>query len=156
MSVGCSCTGNIRSTVKPGSVRILRLGERIPRFPYTCCDGSEVQTPVEYRIHAYTMASGSESRRCRQKHFCGHCNDYLPKSTFYRHRDSFFNPVSNEWQRRDNAGSSSHQHAGVTGSRSGETLFNAGYSDRQQDSAIPESQSEATTISQLEGRLPVN
>ena len=30
--------------------------------------------------------------------FCGHCSEYLPK-TFYRHRDTFFNPVSNEWNK---------------------------------------------------------
>ena len=51
----------------------------------------------QFRDDSVAMASSSESRRCRQKHYCPHCNDYLPKSTFYRHRDSFFNPVSIKW-----------------------------------------------------------
>lgn len=38
--------------------------------------------------------------RCyRQKHFCGRCDDYIPKSTFYRHWESFLNRVSNDEKR---------------------------------------------------------
>lgn len=37
------------------------------------------------------------ARRSRERVFCGHCDEYLPKSTFYRHKDTFFNPVSKQW-----------------------------------------------------------
>lgn len=108
------------------------------------------------------MASGSEPRRCRQKLFCGHCNDYLPKSTFYRHRDSFFNPASDEWQTRSDdviASSNSDRAREIGGQLFGETesdfdaASSAASSDREQDSAIPEGGDEATATSQLEGRL---
>ena len=40
-------------------------------------------------------------RRSRDKVFCPHCEDYLPNSTFYRHKGAFYNPVSCEWQKKD-------------------------------------------------------
>ena len=39
----------------------------------------------------------SKAQRTRIKHLCGHCNQLLPKSTFYRHKDTFYNPVSRQW-----------------------------------------------------------
>ena len=29
---------------------------------------------------------------------CPHCNELVSKSTFYRHRDQFFDQLSNEWR----------------------------------------------------------
>ena len=43
------------------------------------------------------MADGEPSRF---RVFCNHCDDYIPKSTFYRHKETFFNPVSNSWHKK--------------------------------------------------------
>ena len=96
------------------------------------------------------MATSDETggRRYRQRHFCGHCDEYLPKSTFYRHRKSFFNPVSHEWLRKGDvtAGKSTPRDH-----QSGDIVF-VESSDRLQDgSPGPESESEAATASQPEG-----
>ena len=36
-------------------------------------------------------------KRVRDKLFCGHCTQFLSKSTFYRHKADFYNCVANEW-----------------------------------------------------------
>ena len=44
----------------------------------------------------------SYSRPKRRRHYllhCGHCDSYLSKSAYYRHREAFFNPVSGQWLR---------------------------------------------------------
>ena len=101
------------------------------------------------------MASGIDGRCSRQKIFCAHCNDYLPKSTFYRHRDCFFNPVSKEWQKSDadNAGDSFQQRVSCTSDQSsaGAIPFDYGCDDHQHDETFAERESEGTTTSQLEG-----
>ena len=33
--------------------------------------------------------------------FFSHCKDYLPNSTFYWHKRTSYNPVSCEWQKKD-------------------------------------------------------
>ena len=43
--------------------------------------------------------SAAPAKRVRSKLFCGHCTQLLPKSTFYRHKEKFYNSVSSEWQR---------------------------------------------------------
>ncbi len=43
----------------------------------------------------------SKRRRLRGKVMCEHCNQLLPKSTYYRHKDTFYNFVSRKWQRVD-------------------------------------------------------
>ena len=30
--------------------------------------------------------------------YCGHCQESLPASTYYRHREEFYNPVNQQWQ----------------------------------------------------------
>ena len=37
-------------------------------------------------------------RRSRPLLLCGHCDKYLTKSTYYRHRELYFNPVSLQWK----------------------------------------------------------
>ena len=39
-------------------------------------------------------------KRRRQSMYCGHCDSYLPKSTYYRHREAFFDSISLTWQRK--------------------------------------------------------
>ena len=60
------------------------------------------------------------SKRRRFLLHCGHCDRSLPKSTYYRHREAFFNPVSGHWEKDDlqSLGSSSdnstpHSEAGT-------------------------------------------
>ena len=31
--------------------------------------------------------------------FCTHCEQYLAKSTFYRHRRKFYNPITKTWEK---------------------------------------------------------
>ena len=38
----------------------------------------------------------TESSNCRQI-FCPHCDEFVPKSTYYRHRDLYFCHHSNQW-----------------------------------------------------------
>ena len=38
------------------------------------------------------------SKRSRPLLLCGHCDKYLTKSTYYRHRELYFNPVSLQWK----------------------------------------------------------
>ena len=51
----------------------------------------------------------------RRKLLCGHCNNFLSKSTYYRHRANYFNARANVWMtERDtkvqsNSDSSSHE-----------------------------------------------
>ena len=32
--------------------------------------------------------------------FCPHCEQYLTKSTFYRHRREFYNPITKTWDKQ--------------------------------------------------------
>lgn len=34
----------------------------------------------------------------RRMVFCIHCDSKVPKSTYYRHREEFFDPVTNVWR----------------------------------------------------------
>ena len=52
------------------------------------------------------MASSSEEEmescapeRKRSLLFCSHCDLYVSKSTYYRHRDAYFNPLLGTWDR---------------------------------------------------------
>ena len=39
--------------------------------------------------------SPKRKRRCI---LCGHCNRLVPSSTFYRHREQYFDVVAQKWQ----------------------------------------------------------
>ena len=51
------------------------------------------------------MAEGSgtittevvDSESLSKQKFCYHCNDYVPKTTFYRHREQYFDPTTQVW-----------------------------------------------------------
>ncbi len=52
------------------------------------------------------MAEFSESdvptaKRRRRSVYCGHCKERLPPSTYYRHREQFFDVVSQLWATAD-------------------------------------------------------
>ena len=38
------------------------------------------------------------SKRRRRSIYCGHCDRHVPPSTYYRHREQFFDVVSQQWQ----------------------------------------------------------
>ena len=40
-------------------------------------------------------------KRIRDPLFCPHCDEYLSNSTFYRHKEAFYNHVSGEWKKSD-------------------------------------------------------
>ena len=46
---------------------------------------------------ASTGVLGSESPPTKGK-FCYHCNDYVSRATYYRHREQFYNPVTQVWR----------------------------------------------------------
>lgn len=46
--------------------------------------------------HASVMASNAAASLAREMH-CPHCEKSVPKSTFYRHRSRFFDPVNAVW-----------------------------------------------------------
>ena len=39
----------------------------------------------------------------RRKLLCGHCSNFLSKSTYYRHRTSYFNARTNVWMTESDA-----------------------------------------------------
>ena len=39
------------------------------------------------------------AKRRRVLVFCNHCEQRLPTSTYYRHREQFFDPVSQHWHK---------------------------------------------------------
>ena len=39
------------------------------------------------------------AKRFRKLIFCGHCESYLTKSTYYRHRSDYFDIVNQRWTR---------------------------------------------------------
>ena len=85
-------------------------------------------------------------RRSRERIFCGHCSEYLPKTTFYRHRDTFFNSVSNEWNKQDDhsggscsAPRKSHEGGSAFNVAKGETAFESESSDEDVDHTERES-----------------
>ena len=38
-----------------------------------------------------------DSESLLKRKFCFHCNDYVPKTTFYRHREQYFDPITQVW-----------------------------------------------------------
>ena len=42
------------------------------------------------------LASQKRKRR-RKTRFCGHCRRVLPKSTFYRHRELYYDELCEKW-----------------------------------------------------------
>ena len=44
-------------------------------------------------------ATPPQSKRHRSLLLCGHCETYVPKSTYYRHKERYFDVISNQWQR---------------------------------------------------------
>ena len=44
-------------------------------------------------------AAPPQPKRHRSLLLCGHCETYVPKSTYYRHKERYFDVVSNQWQR---------------------------------------------------------
>ena len=52
-------------------------------------DGEDSETTVQ------------RQKRQRSLMICGHCDRALTKSTYYRHKRSYFNPVSGTWLRTD-------------------------------------------------------
>ena len=62
----------------------------------------------------------------RRKHgliYCVHCEKNLPASTYYRHREEFYNPANQHWQK-------------LTSERSQET-FSSESNDEENDSELP-------------------
>ena len=44
-------------------------------------------------------ATPPQPKRHRSLILCGHCETYVPKSTYYRHKERHFDVVSYQWQR---------------------------------------------------------
>ena len=54
----------------------------------------------------YKMSSRSRSRlslRKQNRFFCGHCNEYLLRATFWRHRKAYYDVQNERWMTRDDA-----------------------------------------------------
>ena len=43
------------------------------------------------------MASSSDVVRPRRRLYCPHCQDNVGHSTYYRHRDMYYNANTNQW-----------------------------------------------------------
>ena len=41
--------------------------------------------------------SSQKRKRRRKTYFCGHCKRILPKSTFYRHRELYYDELCEKW-----------------------------------------------------------
>ena len=46
---------------------------------------------------AWRIAEIIDSESISKRKFCFHCNDYVPKTTFYRHREQYFDPITQVW-----------------------------------------------------------
>ena len=61
------------------------------------------------RGSARSMAEPKGKRR-RDRLFCPHCDEYLSNSTFYRHKEAFYNHVSGAWKKSGDVRTSDRGH----------------------------------------------
>ena len=47
------------------------------------------------------MATSLDDRESCRRLYCGHCHELIPKSSFYRHRNRYYNHVTGEWSETD-------------------------------------------------------
>ena len=47
------------------------------------------------------MATTLDERQVSRRVYCGHCHKQIPKSSFYRHRNRYYDHVTGEWRETD-------------------------------------------------------
>ena len=52
---------------------------------------------------AVPVGAAPGTKRRRRSILCGHCNRSVSSSTYYRHRELFFDVVSQQWQRHEDS-----------------------------------------------------
>ena len=57
-----------------------------------------------------TIVQPDGVKRQRKRLFCDHCDTFLPKSTYYRHKSAYFNIVTRKWTRVDSGTLTSASH----------------------------------------------
>ena len=77
------------------------------------------------------QAISIQPKRRRCSLLCGHCDRYLSKSTYYRHRAAYFNHASGHWQRLQSDDVSSLSDDPSSGAEQGDYLYNEGPGDGQ-------------------------
>ena len=83
----------IRSRTLTTSIRLAAMYFRVISLVRNSCVNS-----VMAEIETFNAAPKVIKRRQRRI-FCGHCERAVPASTYYRHRELFFDVVAQEWQR---------------------------------------------------------
>ena len=52
-------------------------------------------------LYLHIMATASLSKKAASKIFCDHCQSFVGKSTYYRHRARYYNQQGKRWERGD-------------------------------------------------------
>ena len=87
------------------------------------------QTSVNAEDSDQAISVQPKRRRCSL--LCGHCDRYLSKSTYYRHRAAYFNHASGHWQRLQSDDVSSLSDDPSSGAEQGNYLYNEGLGEGQ-------------------------
>ena len=89
---------------------------------------SDVDTEhSEHEMEAITLQP--KRRRCLL--LCGHCDRYLSKSTYYRHRDAYFNHASGQWQISHSDDVSCLSGDSSSGTEQGDNIYREGQGEGQ-------------------------
>ena len=90
---------------------------------------STAQASVNAEDSDQPISIQPKRRRCSQ--LCGHCDRYLSKLTYYRHRAAYFNHASGHWQRLQSDDVSSLSDDPSSGAEQGNYLYNEGLGEGQ-------------------------
>lgn len=68
--------------------------------PGSCSSWTKAQTKA--------LEIPTAKRRKRRPRRCGHCDELVPESTFYRHKDQFFDKITHQWHKDKYLANSKH------------------------------------------------
>ena len=77
-------------------------------------DDIDIDETPEENSETLTRTETFQPKRRRSLLLCGHCDTYLAKSTYYRHRELHFNPVTLLWKRSIDTNSDVAKSDGVS------------------------------------------
>lgn len=60
---------------------------------------SQLDDTANLELQVEDETTSPRPKRRRNLLLCEHCGCCVSKSTYYRHRQAYFNPVSGQWQR---------------------------------------------------------
>ena len=101
---------------------VIRIKSRTPyqhrQYDSTLLPRLNVKSQRCARLQEVWLAASARRRmdtnRQRSKMFCGHCSQYLSKSTYYRHRQAFYDKKRREWLKEKPVSSNSSSESELT------------------------------------------